>query len=156
MSPRDSGDSVGLAAASTPAASIVPGCLERFFASYPSVSVSLRAVALPADQRTIARWFNTAAFNTRSTDQLSCNIVALSTRFAGARAPETDMWNMSVVKNFSVTEQFKLQFRAEFLNAFNHTVLAAPNTTATSSAFGSITVANCQPRFIHFGLKLTY
>jgi outer membrane receptor protein involved in Fe transport len=113
-------------------------------------------VALPADQRTIAHWFNTAAFDTKSADQLASNIVTLPTRFSGVRGPGMDIWNMSGVKNFFLSERARLQFRAEFLNAFNHTVLAAPNTTPTNSAFGSITAANASPRFIHFGLKLTF
>lgn len=86
----------------------------------------------------------------------SWNVIATSVRFSGVRGPSMDMWNMSGMKNFSLTERFKLQFRAEFLNAFNHTVLAAPNTTPTNSAFGSITAENVQPRFIHFGLRLIF
>ncbi len=117
---------------------------------------SVKDIPLPSDQQTIARWFNTAAFNVRSTDQLSWNIVTLSSRFSGVRAPSMDVWNMSGVKNFSLQESLKLQFRAEFLNALNHTVLASPNVTPTSTAFASITAANGSPRFIHFGLKLIY
>ena len=83
----------------------------------------LQDIPLSSDKQTIARWFNTAAFNTRSTDQLSWNIITLSTRFSGVRAPSMDVWNMSGVKNFSLRESLKLQFRAEFLNALNHTVL---------------------------------
>ncbi len=116
----------------------------------------IQNVALPSGQQTIAQWFNTAAFDRNSANQLASNVVTLSTRFSGIRAPGLDMWNISGVKNFFLTERFKLQFRAEFLNALNHTVLAAPNTTPTSSAFGSITAASNQPRFIHFGLKLNW
>jgi hypothetical protein len=116
----------------------------------------IQDVALPSDQRTIAEWFNVAAFDRKSADQLANNIVTLSTRLSGVRAPGVQIWNISGLKNFSLSERWKLQFRAEFLNAFNHTVLAAPNTTPTSSAFGSITSASGQPRFIHFGLKLAF
>jgi hypothetical protein len=117
---------------------------------------SVKDIPLPSGQQTIARWFNTAAFNTRSADQLTQNIVTLSTRFSGVRAPGTNIWNISGIKNFSLAEKAMLQFRAEFLNAFNHTNLAAPNTTPTSSAFGSITAANGFPRFVFFGLKLSF
>jgi len=113
-------------------------------------------IALPSGQQAIAHWFNTAAFDTKSADQLAQNIITLSTRFSGVRAPGTNIWNISGIKNFSLKERAKLQFRAEFLNAFNHTDLAAPNTTPTSSAFGSITAANASPRFIFFGLKLSF
>jgi hypothetical protein len=117
---------------------------------------SLQSVALPSGQQTIAHWFNTAAFDTNSADQLANNLVTLSTRFSGIRAPGVDNWNMSAVKNFFVTERIKLQFRAEFLDALNHTDLNPPNTTPTSALFGQITAAENQPRFIYFGLKLTF
>jgi hypothetical protein len=116
----------------------------------------LKDIQLSPDQQTIAHWFNTAAFDTKSANQLSQNLVTLSTRFSGVRAPGTNIWNISGIKNFNLTEKARLQFRAEFLNAFNHTDLAAPNTTPTSSAFGSITSANASPRFIFFGLKLSF
>jgi len=116
----------------------------------------LQDVALPSNQRTIAKWFNTAAFNTASGSQLADNIVTMSVRFSGVRAPGVDNWNFSAVKNFSLTERFKLQFRTEFLDAFNHTDLSPPNTSPTAAAFGSITGAANQPRFIFFTLKLTF
>jgi hypothetical protein len=113
-------------------------------------------IALPSGQQTIAQWFNTAAFDRKSGDQLADNIVTLSTRFSGVRAPGIDVWNMSGVKNFSLPEKFRLQFRTEFLNALNHTNLAAPNTTPTSASFGSITGSVGNQRSIVFGLKLIY
>ena len=116
----------------------------------------IQDVALPASQQTIARWFNTAAFNTTSGQQLADNIVTLSARLSGARAPGVNNWNLSAVKNFTLTERFKLQFRTEFLDAFNHTDLSAPNTTPTAAAFGEITGAANQPRFVFFTLRLTF
>jgi Carboxypeptidase regulatory-like domain len=116
----------------------------------------IQDVALPSGQQTIAQWFNVAAFDRKSADQLANNLVTLSTRLSGVRGPSVEIWNLSGLKNFFLTEEWKLQFRSEFLNAFNHTVLANPNTSPTSSAFGSITAASSQPRFIHFGLKLSF
>ncbi len=116
----------------------------------------IQDVALASGQRTIAHWFNTAAFNTTSGAQLADNIITMSTRFSGVRAPGVNNWNLSAVKNFFVSERFKLQFRTEFLDAFNHTDLSPPNTTPTSAAFGSITGAANQPRFVFFTLKLTF
>jgi hypothetical protein len=113
-------------------------------------------VPFSGGQQTIAQWFNVAAFDRKSADQLASNVQTLSTRLSGVRAPGVDVWNISGVKNFPVTERVKMQFRAEFLNALNHTSLSAPNTTPTSTAFGSITAANSQPRFIHFALKMTF
>lgn len=36
------------------------------------------------------------------------------------------------------------------------TTEAAPNTAPTNSLFGTISSTNGFPRYIHFGLKLTY
>ncbi len=116
----------------------------------------LQNVPLPSGQQTLAEWFNTAAFDRKSADQLASNLVTLSTRFSGVRAPGIDLWNMSGVKTFPLPERFRLQFRAEFLNALNHTNLSAPNTSPTSTAFGSITSATGNPRSIVFGLKLSF
>jgi hypothetical protein len=116
----------------------------------------LQNVPLSGGQQAIAHWFNTAAFDTNSADQLASNLITLSTRFSGIRAPGVDNWNMSAVKNFYILERVKLQFRTEFLDAFNHTDLSAPNTSPTSAQFGQITSAANQPRFIYFGLKLTF
>jgi len=63
---------------------------------------------------------------------------------------------MSGIKNFSLPESFKLQFRAEFLNALNHTNLGNPNTNPVNAAFGSITSTPGNQRSIVFGLKLVY
>ena len=96
------------------------------------------------------------AFDRKSADQLSWNIQTLSTRLSGVRGPGVDVWNIASLKNFQLNERLRLQFRAEALNALNHTSLANPNISPTSTAFGSITAANSQPRFIHLALKLTF
>jgi hypothetical protein len=113
-------------------------------------------VALSGSEQTLARWFNTEAFNRVPVQQLQFNLLTLSPRFSGIRAPGVDVWDISAVKNFAITEKLRLQFRAEFLNALNHSNLAAPNTAPTNTLFGQITATNGFPRYIHFGLKLIY
>jgi hypothetical protein len=44
---------------------------------------------------------------------------------------------MAVFKNFPIREPLRLQFRAEFYNAFNHTQFNAWNTTARFDANGN-------------------
>ncbi len=46
------------------------------------------------------------------------------------------IWNMDmgILKDFSVTERFKLQFRAEFFNVFNHANFENPRNATTSDA----------------------
>ncbi len=51
------------------------------------------------------------------------------------------MWNLdfSLAKNFSLTEQFKLQLRTDMFNVFNHTNLTGVDTTINSRRFGELT-----------------
>ncbi|MBI4910726.1 MAG: TonB-dependent receptor [Acidobacteria bacterium] len=116
---------------------------------------SLQDIPL-GDAKTIARWFNINAFNRNAADQLASNLVGLSTRFSGVRAPAVDVWNMSGMKRFTLPEKMRMEFRAEFLNALNRTNLAAPNTNPTNLAFGSITSTPGSQRSIVFGMKLVY
>ena len=58
------------------------------------------------------------------------------------RGPALSNLDLALFKNFQVKERLKLQFRAEFFNSLNHTVLGNPNTTLTNATFGR----SCQPR----------
>jgi len=62
----------------------------------------------------------------------------------------------SARKNFPIKERFKLQFRAEFFNALNHTVLGNPNITLTNGNFGKILGTATPPRVGEMGLKLSF
>lgn len=120
------------------------------------VLTSIDDVALSPDKRTISRWFNIDAFNRNAAQQLASNLRALSTRFGEVRAAGVDTWDISAVKNFIITEKWRVQLRAEALNAMNHSNLAAPNTAPTNTLFGQVTSTVGFPRYLHFGLKLIY
>jgi hypothetical protein len=62
--------------------------------------------------------------------------------------------DMSLHKDFPLTERFRLQFRSDFVNAFNHVQYNAPNTSL-GSTMGQITSAQ-PPRNIQLALKLYY
>jgi hypothetical protein len=63
--------------------------------------------------------------------------------------------DIGVLKNFHFTESKYLQFRGDFLNAFNNVQLGHPNTNFPSSTFGLINTS--QPaRNIQFALKFYY
>jgi hypothetical protein len=68
-------------------------------------------------------------------------------------------WDISLTKNTvvgGIHENATLEFRAEFFNAFNHPQWSNPNTTVSSSAFGSITSEVVGPRIIQFALKYLF
>jgi len=68
--------------------------------------------------------------------------------------PGTRNWDLMLGKNFR-REEWLVQFRAEFYNAFNHPSMNQPNRFVDSSAFGTITSTLLQNRQIQFGLKIT-
>jgi hypothetical protein len=69
--------------------------------------------------------------------------------------------DMSLFKNFPLTERASFQFRSEFFNVLNHANFASPNTTvfangAVSASAGLITSTVTTSRQIQFGLKLIF
>ncbi len=71
------------------------------------------------------------------------------------RAPGMEQWDLSVDKNFRITEGIKVQFRSEFFNVLNHTNFGPPNPISTSTSFGTITTT-LPARQIQFALKLLF
>src|SRR5579875_1226705 len=67
-------------------------------------------------------------------------------------------WDISLMKQFKMTERHNLLFRAEFFNTFNHPQFANPGTTAisTPSTFGQITAVSVNPRIMQLALKYSF
>jgi hypothetical protein len=76
-------------------------------------------------------------------------------------------WDISLIKNTPITERIRMQFRADFYNAFNHPEFADPvseNTSPTlinvasanAGTFGVIDATIANPRLIQFGLKFIF
>ncbi|MGC1452295.1 MAG: TonB-dependent receptor [Candidatus Sulfotelmatobacter sp.] len=70
------------------------------------------------------------------------------------RSPHYSDIDFSLHKDFPITERFRVQFRADFINAFNHTQLNAPNM-GLGATMGQINSAQ-PPRNIQLALKLYY
>jgi outer membrane receptor protein involved in Fe transport len=66
------------------------------------------------------------------------------------------VWNVdaSVAKSFNITERAHIQFRADFLNAFNHTNLSGLTTNINSGSFGRFTSATA--RNIQLGARIQF
>jgi hypothetical protein len=75
-------------------------------------------------------------------------------QLGGLRSPRYTDVDASVHKDFLITERFRLQFRTDFINAFNHVQYNAPNTSI-GSTMGQITSAQ-PPRNIQLALKIYY
>jgi len=61
-----------------------------------------------------------------------------------------------VFKNTQLSERFRLQFRAEAFNAFNHVQFGVPNANITSNTFGRISSQQNTPRDIQLALRLRF
>jgi hypothetical protein len=62
--------------------------------------------------------------------------------------------DISVQKNFPIGERMKMQFRTDFLNAFNHPNVAAPNTSV-GAGMGLINTSQ-DSRELQFALKFYF
>ena len=74
------------------------------------------------------------------------------------RGPAQSVWNVALVRNFHVAGERSVQFRAEYFNVLNHTILKNPNISnpiSSSTTFGTITGAG-DPRIAQFALKYVF
>jgi hypothetical protein len=119
----------------------------------------IKDIALPNSERTADRWFNTeAGFEKSAGRQLANNIRTFPLRLNGVRSDGFNILNLSAYKNFRITERLRLQFRAEAVDALNHPIFSAPNTSPTSGSFGQVTSlgsGNTQRRITFTG-KVTW
>ena len=66
----------------------------------------------------------------------------------------------AMMKNWAIREQYQVQLRFEFFNAFNHVVMGTPDTSPTDSTFGQINGGQgsdaATPRVGQAALKFTF
>lgn len=109
----------------------------------------LRDGNLPADKRSINEWFDTSAFYappmyTFGTEETRTIIM-----------PGLATVDLSLKKAFPIKEHARLEFRAEFFNAFNRNNFLAPGNTIGSPSYGIISSAN-PSRIGQMSLKLVF
>ena len=95
------------------------------------------------------KWFDDAPY----TDP--ANVFGTCPAQGPVRGPGYADIDLSLQKNFVLSERVKLQFRGDFLNAFNHVNLNAPGPFCCGSSMG-ITGSSQDPRVIQLALKLYY
>ncbi len=92
---------------------------------------------LPRGDRTFLRYFDTSCFT----------VTPLGTFGNGGRniveIPGLNNWDLSLFKDTQLTESFKLQFRAEFYNAFNHTQFGQPDLGVKALLRSDFQCASC-------------
>ncbi|MBV9084869.1 MAG: TonB-dependent receptor [Acidobacteriaceae bacterium] len=102
--------------------------------------------------------FNTSVFDRASADQPnSFNVRTFPQYFNNLRADSLMNIDASLLKNFSVREKFRFQFRGEAFNLLNHPVYGGPILSPTSQSFGIVTGGQQNsPRAIQLGLRVTW
>jgi hypothetical protein len=119
----------------------------------------LRDPTLFGDQRGALKWFDTDAFR----NPANYTIGNVPRSLPNTRGPGMFSMNLSLFKNFRISEKVRTEFRAEAFNALNHTNLLNPNGSfspnaqgvGTNALFGRITTAS-PPRRLQFGLRLSW
>jgi hypothetical protein len=98
------------------------------------------------------KYFDTSVFS----QPLAFTFGNTSVTSPDLRSPSIRNWDLSVFKDFRLTERFRLQFRTEAFNAFNTVRFGSPDTSVTSLNFGVVATQANSPRQIQFGLKLLF
>ena len=110
-------------------------------------------IALPDNERNQSRWFNTAAFGPAPEDRRG------NAGVGSILGPGRNVWDISLRKQFAVTEQVKLQFRGDLFNTWNHVNLNLNNgglvVNQAATNYGTITTA-APGRQVQLGLRLTF
>ena len=104
---------------------------------------------LPADERGVNRWFNTAAF-----EPAPAFTIGTSSRNP-IRSPGYRNLDVAAMRRMRLSGARRLELRAEIFNVTNKPHLMAPNTVAGSAAFGTITAAG-DPRVVQLALKFLF
>ncbi|HEY7212322.1 MAG TPA: carboxypeptidase-like regulatory domain-containing protein, partial [Bryobacteraceae bacterium] len=106
--------------------------------------------ALSRSDRSIARWFDPAAY-----------VLPAAYTYGNASrnslfGPGDIVFDVSVLKNFTIVERVKAQLRGEFFNMPNHTNFLNPATNISiPSTVGRITSAG-DPRQVQLGIKFLF
>ncbi|MCC7157105.1 MAG: TonB-dependent receptor [Bryobacterales bacterium] len=104
---------------------------------------------LPGSERTIGRWFNTAAFQAPA---------AYTFGNAGRGILRGDGrlgWNASFSRNFFIAERVRLQFRGDLFSLLNHPNFGLPGHSMGAANFG-VVAASSGARVVQLGFRLSY
>jgi hypothetical protein len=112
--------------------------------------------------KSVSSWFNTSVFSAPP-----CTAGGPGTDcygnlgFDAITGPGRNNFDLSLLKSFAFTERFRMEFRAEAFNAWNHTQfegnsnLGGISTNFGAGNFGQVTLAY-DPREFQLALKLIY
>lgn len=105
--------------------------------------------SLPATQRTLARWFNTAAFANPAPFTFGTSPRSV------LRGPAVVTTDLTLEKNLPIREGLKLDVRVEAYNLLNRANFNVPGFTLGAADFGAISSAR-PPRTVQLGARLSF
>lgn len=102
------------------------------------------------------KWFDVTLFPRSA--QPAFTLRSFSTRFPDVRAQGVKSAEISIYKQFTITERVRWQIRADAYNAFNHPWFGQPATTnVTDSRFGQLNAdMNNETRIIALVMKIVF
>jgi len=95
-------------------------------------------------------WFNPAAF--ASPPAYTYGNVGRNTVYG----PGQQTMDVGVVREFPIAEKARIEARAEFFNALNHTNYGTPNRFVNTASFGSITEVSTPGREIQLSARISF
>jgi hypothetical protein len=104
------------------------------------------------DNPTIDRWFDPTAF----TIARNYTFGTMGRVHPTLKTDRVENLDLSVFKNFRVTESASFQFRAEAFNLANHPVFGTPANTVGAGNFGVVTSQANSPRQLQLALKFLF
>ena len=105
--------------------------------------------SFPAGERSVHRWFNTAAF-----EPAPAFTIGTSSRNP-IRGPGYRNLDLALMRRVPFSGALAAEFRAEIFNVTNTPHFMAPNAVAGSAAFGTITAAGDR-RLVQLALKFLF
>jgi hypothetical protein len=104
---------------------------------------------LDGDVRSVAKYFNTAAFRAAPDGRRG------SSGVGNIQGPSMFLWDVSLRKVFSATERLKIRIQADMFNLLNHPNFRSPTADVSAGDFGAISAAG-PARNVQFGAKLMF
>jgi len=109
---------------------------------------------LSRGSRTVAQWFNPAAFAITP-----AGVLGTAPR-AALYGPGQNVWDLSLLRDIPIHERMKFTFRVDAHNAFNHPQFSGLNTTLSTAnlanhTFGMVTGAQ-DPRMVLLNGRFTF
>jgi hypothetical protein len=117
----------------------------------PSLNGSISPCKSGSPESRLNSYFNTSAYTASAAGQLGS-----AERTSNCYGPGYENTDLSLNKDFRLTERVHAEFRAEALNAFNHPQFNGPNLAVDSSSGGKITGTLGFPRLVQLGGRLTF